>query len=146
MPKVQWTNLPLALRQHLFDRLAEREISAEDLYQLKLWRESEPEAPDGPWYKDFGSFKICGEGKFPKTFLAKRRRASHCSPTRKAKGGAASSRAVHAPFSPCHPEPRDPSDATERESRDPYPQNRRWREGATLFVPNRVAWKHGFSR
>ena len=58
-------------RQHLFDRLAEREITTEDLYKLKLWRESEPEAPDGPWYKDFGSFKICGEGKFPKTFLLK---------------------------------------------------------------------------
>ncbi len=41
----------------------------QDLYQLKLWRESEPEAPDGPWFKDFGSFKICGEGKYPKTFL-----------------------------------------------------------------------------
>jgi hypothetical protein len=35
----------------------------------KVWRESEPEAPDGPWVKDFGSFKICGEGKYPKTFL-----------------------------------------------------------------------------
>jgi len=57
------------LRQHLFERVAERKITAEDLYQLKLWRESEPEAPDGPWFKDFGSFKICGEGKLPKTFL-----------------------------------------------------------------------------
>jgi len=47
MPKIQWTNLPPALRQHLFDRVAERKITAEDLYQLKLWRESEPEAPDG---------------------------------------------------------------------------------------------------
>ncbi len=69
MPKIQWSNLPPALRQHLFDRVAERKITAEDLYQLKLWRESEPEAPDGAWYKDFGSFKICGEGKFPKKFL-----------------------------------------------------------------------------
>lgn len=42
---------------------------SEDLYQLKLWRESEPEAPDGAWFKDFGTFKICGEGKYPKTFL-----------------------------------------------------------------------------
>lgn len=69
MPKVQWTDLPPALRGHLFDRLVQREISAEDLYRLKLWRESEPEAPDGLWFKDFGSFKICGEGKYPKTFL-----------------------------------------------------------------------------
>jgi hypothetical protein len=57
--------------QHLFDRLEERQITVEDLYKLKLWRESKPEAPDGPGYKGFGSFKICGEGKFPKTFLMK---------------------------------------------------------------------------
>ncbi len=69
MPKIQWTNLPPALRAHLFDRLRERKIPVEDLYQLKLWRESEPEAPDGLWWKDFGSFKVCGEGKYPKTFV-----------------------------------------------------------------------------
>jgi hypothetical protein len=39
------------------------------MYELKLWRESEPEAPDGARYKDFGSFKICGEAEYPKTFL-----------------------------------------------------------------------------
>jgi transposase InsO family protein len=69
VPKIQWTGLPPALRDHLFDRLRDRKITIEDLYQLKLWRESEPEAPDGPWFKDFGSFKVCGEGRFPKTFL-----------------------------------------------------------------------------
>ena len=69
MPKIQWTNLPASLRDHLFERLREREISVEDLYQLKLWRESAPDAPEGAWYKEFGSFKICGEGKYPKTFL-----------------------------------------------------------------------------
>jgi hypothetical protein len=71
VPKIQWTNLPPALREHLFDRLIDRQITAEDLYQLKVWRESEPDAPEGEWYKDFGSFKICGEGKFPKPFLMK---------------------------------------------------------------------------
>ena len=69
MPKIAWTDLPVALRDHLFERLREREITAHDLYRLKLWRESEPEAPEGEWYKDFGSFKIWGEGKYPKTFL-----------------------------------------------------------------------------
>jgi len=69
MPKIEWRNLPVALRQHLFDRLREREISVEDLYRLKQWRETEPEAPEGFWYKDFGSFKVCGEGKYPQTFL-----------------------------------------------------------------------------
>ena len=69
MPKIQWTALPPALRDHLLERVRQREIPAEDLYELKLWRETEPEAPEGPWYKDFGSFKLCGEGKYPKTFL-----------------------------------------------------------------------------
>jgi hypothetical protein len=69
MPKIQWTGLPASLRDHLFDRAAERKIAADDLYQLKVWRESEPDAPDGAWFKDFGSFKICGEGRYPKTFL-----------------------------------------------------------------------------
>ena len=69
MAKIQWTDLPPDLREHLFDRAREREIAIEDLYRLKLWRESWPEAPEGPWYKDFGSFKLCGEGKYPKTFL-----------------------------------------------------------------------------
>ncbi len=41
MPKIQWTNLPPALRRHLFDRLEERKITVEDLYQPKLWREAE---------------------------------------------------------------------------------------------------------
>jgi hypothetical protein len=69
MPQIQWTDLPVLLRNHLFQRLADRKITAEDLYKLKLWRESEPDAPEGLWYKDFGTFKICGEGRFPKTFL-----------------------------------------------------------------------------
>lgn len=69
MPKIQWSNLPSGVRDHLLERLAERRITTADLYELKLWRESEPEAPDGEWYKDFGSFKLCGEGKYPKTFL-----------------------------------------------------------------------------
>ena len=52
MPKIQWTNLPPALRQHLFDRLTERKITTEDLYQLNLWRESNPGAPEGKRYKE----------------------------------------------------------------------------------------------
>jgi hypothetical protein len=69
VPKIQWTNLPPALSSHLFDRLRDRKITVDDLYRLKLWRESEPDAPDGLWFKNFGTFKVCGEGKYPKTFL-----------------------------------------------------------------------------
>lgn len=59
------------MQNHPFERVRERQIPAEDLYKLKLWRESEPEAPDGLWYKDFGSLKIVGEDEFPKTVLLK---------------------------------------------------------------------------
>jgi len=69
MPRIVWDDLPQSLRDHLFERLRERRIAAEDLYRLKLWRESDPDAPDGSWFKDFGSFKLCGEGRYPKTFL-----------------------------------------------------------------------------
>ena len=65
MPKIQWTDLPPVLREHLFDRVRERKTDAEDLWRLKVWRESEPDAHDGPWFKDFGSFKVCGEGEEP---------------------------------------------------------------------------------
>lgn len=70
MPKIeQWDNLPENVRQHLIDRMRDRAISVADLNQLRVWIESKPEVPEGAWYKDFGSFKICGHGSCPKTFL-----------------------------------------------------------------------------
>jgi len=36
---------------------------------MRLWVESNPEVPVGDLFKDFGSFKPCGEGIYPKTFL-----------------------------------------------------------------------------
>src|SRR4029077_7152300 len=71
MPKIQWTNLPPSLRQHLFDRLEERKITVADLYQLKLWRESDPEAPEGLWYKDFGTLKSAAKASYPKRSFKK---------------------------------------------------------------------------
>lgn len=72
MPKIaRWAELPPNVRQHLIDRMRDRAISIADLNQLRLWIESQPEVPEGNWYKDFGSFKICGEGELPKTFLLK---------------------------------------------------------------------------
>jgi hypothetical protein len=70
MPKIEtWSNFPSNVRQHLIDRMRDREISVADLNQLRLWIDSTPEVPDGDWFKDFGSFKICGRGPLPKTFL-----------------------------------------------------------------------------
>ena len=70
MPEIEsWGNLPARVRQHLIDRMRDRAITIADLNQLRLWIESRPEVPEDDWYKDFGSFKICGQGSFPKTFL-----------------------------------------------------------------------------
>jgi hypothetical protein len=69
MSTIQWRNLPPDLLKHLFDRAKQRKISMEDLFALEEWRRHSPEAPAGSRYKDFGSFKLCGEGQYPKTFL-----------------------------------------------------------------------------
>jgi hypothetical protein len=70
MPQIEfWSRLPVAVRDHLVERMHDRHISLQDLNQLRLWMESKPTVPDGPWFKDFGSFKLCGEGAYPKTFL-----------------------------------------------------------------------------
>lgn len=70
MPKIaRWEDLPEGVRQHLIDRMRDRAINVADLNQLRLWIERHPQAPEGEWYKDFGSFKLCGKGSYPKTFL-----------------------------------------------------------------------------
>jgi hypothetical protein len=57
--------------QHLLQRVAERQISLADLSRLQDWVKSEPYAPEGDWYRDFGSFKLCGSGEYPRTVLTK---------------------------------------------------------------------------
>ena len=70
MPTIKkWSELPVAIRNHLVDRMRDRNISVDDLNRLRVWIESKPEVPAEAWYKDFGSFKLCGEGSHPKTFL-----------------------------------------------------------------------------
>ncbi|MBL8227564.1 MAG: hypothetical protein JNL98_03775 [Bryobacterales bacterium] len=51
--------------------MRDRSISIADLNQLRLWMETRPEVPEGDWYKDFGSFKICGSGSLARTFLTR---------------------------------------------------------------------------
>jgi hypothetical protein len=70
MPQIEtWSRLPVVLRDHLAQRMHDRNISVQDLNHLRLWMETKPDVPEGSWYKDFGSFKLCGEGPYPKTFL-----------------------------------------------------------------------------
>jgi hypothetical protein len=69
VPRIEWMALPRGVREHLLARTRERELSARDLATLLAWIKTDPEVPDGPWWKDFGSFKLAGDGKYPRTFL-----------------------------------------------------------------------------
>jgi len=70
MPQIEsWPRIPAAIRDHLIERMRDRNINLDDLNHLRVWLETKPIVPTGPWYKDFGSFKLCGEGTYPKTFL-----------------------------------------------------------------------------
>lgn len=72
MPRIgSWDNLPVGVREHLVARMHDCSISLSELNQLRLWIESKPELPDGEWYKNSGSFKICAARAYPKTFLIK---------------------------------------------------------------------------
>lgn len=81
MPKVRRHNLPPALFQHLLDRIQSRTIPATPLALLARWLDTEPDVPEGEWYKRFSGMTVCGEGELIKTFLlpgqsAKGKRAS----------------------------------------------------------------------
>ena len=69
MPKVRRHNLPPALLNHLLDRIRSREISPEQLGLLADWLDTEPEVPEGKWFKRFSGMIVCGEGELVKTFL-----------------------------------------------------------------------------
>ena len=63
MPKIQFSDLPRAVWEHLLQRADERRISV-----AACWRSKNG---FGDWYKDFGSFILCGTGPLPKTVLEK---------------------------------------------------------------------------
>ena len=69
MPKVRRRNLPTALLNHLLYRIARRNIAADQLGLLAVWLDTEPDVPEGKWYKQFPGVTACGEGELIKTFL-----------------------------------------------------------------------------
>jgi hypothetical protein len=69
MPEIQRANLPPALLAHLLDRVAERNITKDDLMQILHWIEGNPIVPEGDWFKRFGHVTVCGNGALIKTFL-----------------------------------------------------------------------------
>jgi len=69
VPKVRRQNIPPALFQHLLDRMQSRKIRASQLERLATWLDTEPDVPEGQWYKRFSGMTVCGEGDLVKTFL-----------------------------------------------------------------------------
>jgi len=69
VPKIRRKDLPPALFQHLLDRIQNRRISADQLVLLARRLDSEPDVPEGEWYKRFPGLTICAEGELIKTFL-----------------------------------------------------------------------------
>ena len=69
MPKVRRHNVPPALFQHLLDRVQSRALPASQLELLAQWLDTEPDVPEGQWYKRFSGMTVCGEGELIKTLL-----------------------------------------------------------------------------
>ena len=67
MPKIK--KPPPYFMEHLVDRFREGRISVADFEVLQDWLNSNPDVPDGEWYKTFPGFILAGEGEVPKTFL-----------------------------------------------------------------------------
>ena len=69
MPKVRRHNLPTALFQHLLERIHSRRIPSTQLQLLARSLDTEPDVPEGEWYKRLSAMTVCGEGELIKTFL-----------------------------------------------------------------------------
>jgi hypothetical protein len=69
MPRIRRHDIPPQLLAHLLDRVSRRNISADQLGLFADWLSTEPEVPDGKWFKKFSGMTICGEDELVKTFL-----------------------------------------------------------------------------
>jgi hypothetical protein len=69
MPKRRRHGLPQSLLVHLLTRMRQRNLSSEHIVLLARWLDTEPEVPQGKWFKSFPGFLVCGEGELIKTFL-----------------------------------------------------------------------------
>ena len=68
MPRIRRKRIPGALMAHLMKRIRERQISTSQLGLLARWLDSDPEVPEGRWFKRFPEMMVCGEGELVKTF------------------------------------------------------------------------------
>jgi hypothetical protein len=69
MPKIKRPP-PKGSLDHLIKRYREGRIKESDFLELKHWLESDPDVPDGKWYKRFKTGALAGNGESVSTFLA----------------------------------------------------------------------------
>jgi hypothetical protein len=69
MAGIRRQNLPPPLLDHLLDRIKSRQISSDQLGALADWLDTQPEVPNGKWFKRFSAMIVCGEGELVKAFL-----------------------------------------------------------------------------
>lgn len=69
MPRIRRSNLPRPLYAHLLERVQSRQIPVEQLVLFADWLATQPDVPEGKWFKKFPALTVCGEGELIKTFL-----------------------------------------------------------------------------
>ena len=69
MPKVLRRNLPRKLYEHLLERVQQRQISGSQLALMVEWLDTQPDVPNGKWFKRFPGMIVCGDNELVKTFL-----------------------------------------------------------------------------
>lgn len=68
MPKIRKPP-PRGILDHLIRRYREGRIADSDFLELKHWLESDPDVPNGKWYKRLKTGILAGKGEMPSTFL-----------------------------------------------------------------------------
>lgn len=69
MPKLRRQHVPRAVMEHLALRMREREVGVDQMGLFAEWCDTNPDVPDGEWFKVFPGMTVCGEGDLVKTFL-----------------------------------------------------------------------------
>jgi hypothetical protein len=54
------------LFNHLLDRISERQISANQLEEFANWLDTQPDVPEGRWFRKFSGMCVCGQGDLVK--------------------------------------------------------------------------------
>jgi hypothetical protein len=78
MPRIRRQNLPPRLLDHLLDRVDDRNISAAQIGLLSNWLRTDPEVPEGKWFKKFSGMIVCGKANWSKLSCS----PNNCQPAR----------------------------------------------------------------